>query len=225
MVLFIIALVSSIGGISKSTRGHRRSVRALAAGVIERARHRQRQRRLRLSLALVLVIATAALVANSLRGAQHTANMNGSPVSGPPLVAPASVLSQTPYMGVACPQPNAIACDRVGLAIWLKRPAVSVNATIAGQPLKLDWFGDEHRSPSGKPRTEFDGYLQPAALTTRLHVKPTEGPSVDPVCGCRIGPTWLGGNSPAPIVRLQIEYPNHTRVRTQLRVGLAAGWG
>jgi hypothetical protein len=128
-------------------------------------------------------------------------------------------------MGVACPQPNAIACDRVGLAVWLKRPAISVNASIAGQPLELDWFGEEHRAPSNKPRTEFAGYLQPAGLTTRLHVKPTKGPSVDPVCGCRVGPVWLGADSPSPIVRLQIEYANHTRVLTQLRVGLAAGWG
>ncbi len=128
-------------------------------------------------------------------------------------------------MGVACPQPNAIACDRVGLAIWLKRPAISVNATIAGQPLKLDWFGEETRIASHKPRTAFDGYLQPAGLTTRLHVKPTEGPSIDPVCGCQVGPIWYGANAPDPIVQLQIEYPNHTRVVTQLHVGLAAGWG
>jgi len=126
---------------------------------------------------------------------------------------------------VACPQPNAIACDRVGLAIWLKRPAISVTATIAGQPLKLDWFGEEPRFASNKPRTAFDGYLQPAGLTTRLHVKPTEGPSLDPVCGCRIGPEWYGGNAPEPIVRLEIQYPNHSRVFTQLHVGLAAGWG
>jgi hypothetical protein len=89
-------------------------------------------------------------------------------------VAPATVLSRSPYTGVACPQPNAIACGRVGLAIWLKRPAISVNATIAGQALELNWFGEE-RVAGNKPRTAFDGYLQPAGLTTRLHLKRTEG--------------------------------------------------
>jgi hypothetical protein len=128
-------------------------------------------------------------------------------------------------MGVKCPQPNALSCNRVGLAIWLRRPAISVNATIAGQPLKLDWFGEEARFASKSPRTEFDGYLQPAGLTTRLHVKPTEGPSIDPACGCRIGSIWYGANAPRPMVRLQIQYPNHTRIVTQLRVHLAAGWG
>jgi hypothetical protein len=217
--------MSSADGISKLPGVPRRTVRALAAGVIETARRRQHRRRLRLALALVLAIAIGAAVANSLRGAQHTAKVNGRPVRGLPLLAPAAVLSQNPYMGVACPQPNAIACDRVGLAVWLKRPAISVNATMGGQPLKRDWFGEQPHFATNKPRTAFDGYLQPAGLITRLHVKPTEGPSIDPVCGCRVGPIWYGANAPEPIVHLQIEYPNHTRVATQLHVGLAAGWG
>jgi hypothetical protein len=38
------------------------------------------------------------------------------------------LFSQPPYVGVACPTANSIACDRVGLAIWLRRPAARVNA-------------------------------------------------------------------------------------------------
>ena len=216
--------MSTGGAISKLPAAPCNGVRALAAGVIARARDRQRRRRLRLAVALLLVVALGATVANPMRGGQHPAKVRRSAPPGPPLVAPATVLSRTPYMGVACPQPNGIGCDRVGLAIWLKRRAVSVNATIAGQPLKLNWFGEE-RLASNKPRTAFTGYLQPAGLTTRLHLKPTEGPSIDPVCGCRVGPIWYGGKAPEPTVRLQIEYPNHTRVFTQLQVGLAAGWG
>lgn len=141
------------------------------------------------------------------------------------LLPPERVLSQSPYMGVACPQPNAISCDRIGLAIWLKRPALSVEATIAGQPLKLDWFGEEARFTSVTPRTEFTGYLQPAGLTTRLRVRAQEA-SLDPHCGCRRGgPTWGGNDAPSPLVRLQIVYADHTRAVTQLHVGLAAGWG
>jgi hypothetical protein len=180
---------------------------------------------------LALGLAIAAVVVNSLGGGHPTHEVRGSPVPRPPLlvVAPATVLSQGPYMGVDCPQPNAISCDRVGLAIRLRQPAVSVAATIAGQSLKLDWFGEEPRFTSKTPRTEFDGYLQPAGLTTRLHVKPTEGTSLDPVCGCRIGPIWISSgrdeSHPEPLVRLEIQYPNRTRVLTQLHVHLSDGWG
>lgn len=128
-------------------------------------------------------------------------------------------------MGVRCPQPNAISCDQIGLAIWLKRPAISVDAMIAGQPVKLDWFGEQRLLQGEGPRTAFDGYLDHAGLTTRLHVKPTQGLSYDPVCNCRIGPIWYGTDAPEPVVQLKIEYANHTSVRTQLRVPLAAGWG
>jgi len=217
--------MSSIDGILKLPGVPARTVRALAAGVIAKARRRQQRRRIRLLTALVLAIAMGAAVANSLRGAQHSSTVSRAPIPEAPVVAPAAVLSRSPYMGVACPQPNAINCDRVGLAIWLKRPAISVNATIAGRALKLDRFGEEPRVAIRKPRTAFDGYLQPAGLTTLLHVKPTEGPSIDPRCGCRVGPIWYGRNAPEPVVELHIEYPNHSRVATQLHVGLAAGWG
>jgi hypothetical protein len=67
----------SIGGaISKLPAAPGSGVRALAAGVIERARDRQRRRRLRLAVALLLAIALGATVANSLRGGQHPAKVN-----------------------------------------------------------------------------------------------------------------------------------------------------
>jgi len=219
--------MTASGGIQTFPGASGHTVQALAAGVIEKARRRQRRRRAR--LLIVLGIAIAAAVVNSPRDVQHTSKVIGSPAPGPLIVAPGTVLSRSPYMGVSCPQPNAISCDRVGLAIWLKRPAISVAATIAGQPLELDWFGEEPRFASATPRTEFDGYLQPAGLTTRLHVKPTGGPSVDPACGCRIGPIWISSgrekSHPEPLVRLEIRYPNHTRAVTQLHVYLGDGWG
>jgi len=229
-VLVIVALVTAARGIRtfQDVSGHHR-VQFLAAGVIEKARRRQRRRRVRLLVVLLIGLASAAAVLNPLRATQHASKVSGSRAPGSPLVAPGRVLSKNPYMGVDCPQPNAISCDRVGLAIWLKRPAFSVDATIAGQPLKLDWFGEEPRFASKTPRTEFDGYLQPAELTTRLHVRQTEGASVDPVCGCRIGPIWISSgrehSHPQPLVRLEIRYPNHTRVVTELHVYLGDGWG
>jgi hypothetical protein len=210
--------MDSVGGSAQVLRG------ALMTGVIEEARRHQRRRRLRLLAALALAVAAAAAAAASLRGPQHADKVIGSPRAKwqTPVVAPASVLSESPYMGVACPQPNAIACDRVGLAVSLKRSAISVDATIAGQPLKLDWFGEEPRFASTKPRTAFAGYLRQAGLTTRLHVRPTEAARWDPLCDCRVGPVWNGQDAPQPIVELEIHYPDGTRVLTQLRVGLVA---
>src|SRR5579875_2414127 len=51
-----------------------------------------------------------------------------------PAVAPSAVFVRAPYLGVRCPLANSIRCDRVGLAIWLRRPAVRVRGTVAGQP-------------------------------------------------------------------------------------------
>ena len=42
--------------------------------------------------------------------------------------------AQDPSMGVACHVPNWIGCDRVGLAVWLRRPAIAVSATIPARP-------------------------------------------------------------------------------------------
>jgi hypothetical protein len=130
-----------------------------------------------------------------------------------PALSPASVLAHDPYLGVACGVPNWIGCDRIGLAVWLRRRAISVRATVAGQGLRLDdrtWSGPARRGH----RTMFAGFLQPAGLIERLHVRPDDGAS-----------RWLGSDAPQPIVRLWIDYGAGRRAETQLRVGLNAGWG
>lgn len=130
-------------------------------------------------------------------------------------VPPSAVFTEDPYMGVHCAQANSVVCDRVGLAVWLRHPAVRVRATIAGQPLALDWYGDQHRVGPLPARTLLDGYLQPAHITTLLGVRP------DP------GGWWAGNaaNSPAPIVRLWITYADGQPLTTRLRVPLSPGWG
>jgi hypothetical protein len=132
------------------------------------------------------------------------------------VAAPSAVFTQEPYMGVRCPIANSITCDRVGLAIWLRHPAVHVTAAIAGQPLVLDWFGDERRVGPLPARTELDGYLQPAHITTLLGVQ-ADSPGM-----------WYGNTRarwPSPLVRLWITFADGKRVTTQLRVNLSAGWG
>ena len=127
--------------------------------------------------------------------------------------SPSTVFSQDPYMGVACQAPNTVACDRAGLAVWLRRPAIAVNATIAGAPLKLNdpqWSGPKRHGR----RTMFAGFLQPAGLETRLHV----------IADSK-GPVWLGHNAPTPLVRFRIDYGHRQIVVTQTNVRVSAGWG
>jgi len=127
--------------------------------------------------------------------------------------SPAAVFSQPPYMGVRCPEPNSIACDQVGLAVWLKRPAQTVTAWIDGRRLAMDRFGDQLIT-SAAPRREFDGYLRPAGIRSSMHVRPDPGTS-----------TWEGDPTPVAAVSLLIDEGHHHYVTTRLRVPLMAGWG
>ena len=123
------------------------------------------------------------------------------------------VFAQDPDLGVACRIPSWIGCDRVGLAVWLRRPALAVSATIAGSPLRLNdpmWSGPVR---NGR-RTMFAGFLQPAGITTRLHVKPDPGTQ-----------SWIGSHQPAPTIWFRISYGHGEIIVTHEDVGLRAGWG
>jgi hypothetical protein len=77
----------------------------------------------------------------------------------------------------------------------------------------MNRFGDRLGS-SSKPRREFDGYLQPAGIVSRLRVRPEGGPNM-----------WMGDGTPFPTVALLIDYGRGRYVVTHLRVPLMAGWG
>jgi hypothetical protein len=197
------------------------------AWLIDEAWSHRRRRLLRLSLSVTAgVVALVALLAIS-HGTGFTLGSSAPPST---VVAPSRVLSQPPYIGVKCPIANSIACDRVGLAVWLKQPAMSISATIAGSaPVALDWFGDERLSQR-VPHREFDGYLQPAGIVSRLHIHPVEGTEVLTKHGRTVlvnsPQMWFGdGNTPPALVRLTIHYADGQTLITQLRVGLATGWG
>lgn len=155
---------------------------------------------------LLLSLAAVAATLIALKMGSH---------SPPPraTASPAEVFVQDPYMGVSCSTPNSIACDRLGLAVWLDRPA-EVTANVAGATLKLDdprWSYITRQG--GKPLYVYAGFLQPAGLTTRLHVVPVHGS------------IWLGDNAPTPRVRFRIAYRNSRIITTQERLWLHAGWG
>ncbi len=120
------------------------------------------------------------------------------------------VLERTPYMGVSCRQPNSIRCDRVGLAVWLKRRANRVTAWIAGRRLELRSPGD---FVVGRG-TGWEGYLEPAGLMS-------DGP-------LRIsaeGGVWEGNPPVYAPVRIRAHYGDGSTESRTLRLLLHAGWG
>lgn len=188
-------------------------LRLVAGELIERARRRQRRRRRRVAAAVIAAIALGALV-GVLADDPGSAPLRSPKAPRVMVVSPDAVLARQPYLGVACPTPNSIRCDRVGLAVWLKRPALSVRATLAGRTFSLDHRGDLP-ARGRAPRTEFDGFLQPAGIVRRLGVRPDAG-----------GRFWYGDGFPrSPDVQLRIDYSNGQQVVTELRVLLAPGWG
>jgi hypothetical protein len=119
------------------------------------------------------------------------------------------LLRREPYMGVSCRRGNSFACDRVGLAVWLREPAVSVEASIAGRHLRLDdpeW--------SGKRRM-FAGFLQPAGLIDGA-LELTADASHN---------RWIGREPVSAPVRLTVVDLEGGTVTTRIRVGLSPGWG
>lgn len=200
------------------------------APIIQEAwEHRRRRHRAVgvAALAFAVAVGIAAGLASNGIGSR-----SGSPSSARGIeVAQAAVLSTAPYMGVDCPVANSIACDRVGLAVSLKHPALAVTATIAGARLAMGYRGDVLYGGS-LPRTEFDGFLQPAGIVSRFHVKPVEGTVVDRSHGhldVVVRPQmWFGNvrDYPAPVsVWLTIHEPGGRTLITHTNVPLSTGWG
>jgi hypothetical protein len=73
----------------------------------------------------------------------------------PPTGLPPSAL---PFLGVACPRPNSITCDRVGIGVGLHAPtATAVTVWLAGRIIRL-------RPPADPPDDLWLGYLRDAGL-------------------------------------------------------------
>src|ERR1700730_5865802 len=186
-------------------------------GVIEEAQRRQRHRRSAIAVIALGAAVLALGVDLGLRGSSHSARRPQRSASNalPSAAQDASkIFSQEPDMGVACHVPNSIACDRVGLAVSLRRPAVAVSATVAGSPLKLDdraWRGPTH---NGR-RTLFVGFLQPAG---RFH-----GPLRGRADGGRY--RWIGSHPLFARVQIVADYGHGEAASATVRVQVRAGWG
>jgi hypothetical protein len=117
------------------------------------------------------------------------------------------LFTQAPQVGVACPTASSIACDRVGLAVWLERPAVRVVATIEGQRVRLH----PPRAQGGR----WEGFLQPAGLIDGpLRVIPDRDRSF-----------WQGTHPRDAHLTTVITRAAGRIDRASLAVPLRAGWG
>jgi hypothetical protein len=116
------------------------------------------------------------------------------------------------YLGVSCPEPNSIACDRIGVFISTHDKPDYLIATIAGRSVRLTDPG-WHRDGAAS----FEGFLQAPGL---LHQGPL---AVDPTPG----DSWLGWPQVTTQVRVTAVYGNTGFYEETLipAVNLAAGYG
>src|SRR6202035_2057437 len=63
-------------------------------------------------------------------------------------------LAQPPYLGVACHGANSTGCGRVGIAVWLRTRASSIEAQIAGSNVGLN------APPLVRGRRYWQGFVQ-----------------------------------------------------------------
>ena len=131
---------------------------------------------------------------------------------------PALRLAQPPGIGVACPAaPNSIACDRIGIAVWLpaRRVPTRLAATIAGRSTVLR--DQTTGCARGRARCDqfFAGYLRHAGLLDgALRVTPDRGRY-----------RWFGRHPVSGTLTLRATYPGGHVAATTRRVELSPGWG
>ena len=118
--------------------------------------------------ALIVAVAVAVAVAVGLSAGDPPA-----PVAPPP--AAALALPKDPGMGVACPEANSIACDRIGIAVWLDSEPQRLVARVGGRSVVLRDTHIRCGADTSCPRF-YQAMLQPAGLLDgALKVTPDEG--------------------------------------------------
>jgi hypothetical protein len=119
------------------------------------------------------------------------------------------------YLGVACPRADETTCDRVGLSVSLRDPAMAIRATLDGRAFALEdpsWSGPT--LPDGSRRL-FAGFLDPAGLNSGALALP-DSPT---------GGRWIGDPPVSASVHLEIERPNGTTESVEEVIDLRPGWG
>lgn len=200
--------------------------RTTLKAIIEEARRRARKRRLIYTAATATLLLTTAIVLALSHGSGRVSDHR--PPS-PGRVGPAAhlALKRQPYIGVSCRTPNSIACDRVGLAIWLRRPVTRLTATINGRTVAMGLpCGSaryretctsycQHVARDQPCGTFFECFLRPAGLINGpLKVKPDRGRY-----------HWIGKHGTAGLVRMTATYRDGTTAELNVRAPVMPGWG
>ena len=177
----------------------------VSAGVVAQARRRHRRRVAATALAVVATGAGAGLAVTALRGAAPALRT----------VPPTTLLARAPAVGMACLAPRS--CDRVGVAVWLRRPAASVTASVAGHSVSLNLASaTPFDAAAARARRLFVGYFHwPRLAGVRIFFAagpPSQWWAADPA-------HW-----PTPAVRIRVESSGRI-VETLTRVSLQGGWG
>jgi hypothetical protein len=188
----------------------------LVAPLIAESWERNHRRRIRLILAATASVAGAVLIWWASGLGTTTVGSGVAAVT----VQPSAVLVRSPYMGIAtCHQaqtsraPDSNTCYRVGLAVWLKRPAEAVRATSAKGTLTLNhtdrrWIA----LTSSVQRREFIGFLKPTGIV------PSAYPHTNKA-------TRRTAGTPFAAVKLTIVNSQGRTLITRLRVPVEPGWG
>jgi hypothetical protein len=167
------------------------------------------------SLAFAAALAVAAAIALILAAPWE---------SGPGSVAPAEAALALgrvpghaiagPYVGVDCPHTlNSIACDRLGIAVQLLRPAVALDVTIAGR--RVTMHATNFYTPHARKRTFWVGFLYPAGLLDGpLKIHPDEGRYY-----------WVGRHPAFATVKITAHYNDGSSATATRRTRIGAGWG
>jgi hypothetical protein len=186
--------------------------RGRVRALFDEAWRRARRRRLATLGAVGLLLALALIIAS--RGTEPSER--AKPASPQPSVL---ALPKPPGIGVACHTANSIACDRVGIAVWMSTtPALPAQlvATIGDTSVELHDRTDAAYCASKPPCSHFyTAYLDHAGLLNgALEVRPDEGRY-----------RWYGRHPVTAAMRITAITANGARAVTTRRVELAPGWG
>jgi len=114
----------------------------------------------------------------------------------------------TPFLGVACPVGNSIACDRIGIGVHLRRVATLVTVQVAGRLVTLS-------PPAGPSDDLWLGYLFDAGLRHGpLKVRISAGAHL-----------WFGSPEVYPPVRVTAFFPDGHAATRSASVLLHPGFG
>ncbi|HVC86316.1 MAG TPA: hypothetical protein VNC40_02700 [Gaiellaceae bacterium] len=119
-----------------------------------------------------------------------------------------------PYVGVDCPGAlNSIACDRLGIAVQLLRPAVRIDVLAEGRAVSMRTTSKY--APHAVRGTFWVGFLQPAGLLNGpLKIQPDEGRTY-----------WVGRHPAFVSLRITAHYADGSVASVHERTPIRPGWG